>query len=147
MDITIGVLITVASFIFMEFVAWFTHKYIMHGILWNLHKDHHQPKKGYTFQKNDYFFLIFAAPGIICITIGFSEMSTFFWIGLGITLYGFAYFTIHDIFIHQRFNLFKKTSSTYLKGLRKAHKIHHKNTEKYDGENFGMLFFPFKYWK
>jgi len=25
----------------MEFVAWFTHKHIMHGFLWNLHKDHH----------------------------------------------------------------------------------------------------------
>ena len=25
----------------MEFVAWFAHKYIMHGFLWSLHKDHH----------------------------------------------------------------------------------------------------------
>ena len=26
----------------MEFMAWFTHKYIMHGFLWVLHKDHHK---------------------------------------------------------------------------------------------------------
>ena len=27
----------------MEFMAWFTHKYVMHGFLWNLHFDHHKP--------------------------------------------------------------------------------------------------------
>ena len=142
-----NILITLISFIAMEFVAWFTHKYIMHGILWNLHRDHHQPKKNYIFQKNDYFFLIFAAPGILLIITGINDLSYFFWIGLGITIYGFAYFTIHDIFIQQRFKLFRNTSSKYLNGLRKAHKIHHKNTEKNNCENFGMLFFPPKYWK
>ena len=145
--IIINVLITLISFMAMEFVAWFTHKYIMHGILWNLHRDHHQPKKNYIFQKNDYFFLIFAAPGFFLIMTGVKDLSYFFWIGLGITIYGFAYFTIHDIFIHQRFKLFRNTSSKYLNGLRKAHKIHHKNTEKNNCENFGMLFFPPKYWK
>ena len=142
-----NILITLISFIAMEFVAWFTHKYIMHGILWSLHRDHHQPKKNYIFQKNDYFFLIFAAPGILLIMTGINDLSYFFWIGLGITIYGFAYFTIHDIFIHQRFKLFRNTSSKYLNGLRKAHKIHHKNTGKNNCENFGMLFFPPKYWK
>ena len=81
-----NVLITLISFIAMEFVAWFTHKYIMHGILWNLHRDHHQPKKNYIFQKNDYFFLIFAAPGILLIMTGINDLSYFFWIGLGLSL-------------------------------------------------------------
>lgn len=147
MNILICIGLTISSFVFMEFVAWFTHKYIMHGFLWHLHKDHHQPHKDHFFQKNDYFFLIFATPGILCMTIGWQDMSWPFWIGLGISLYGFAYFTIHDIFIHKRFNLFKNTSSKYLKGVRQAHKIHHKNTGKNNGENFGMLFFPWKYWK
>jgi len=35
------VLIVLGAFLFMEFVAWFTHKYVMHGFLWVLHKDHH----------------------------------------------------------------------------------------------------------
>ena len=26
-------------------MAWFSHKYIMHGFLWNLHKDHHVKNK------------------------------------------------------------------------------------------------------
>ena len=60
------ILIVIITFLFMEFVAWFAHKYIMHGFLWFLHKDHHQVDKDKKFQKNDYFFLIFAIPSIIC---------------------------------------------------------------------------------
>jgi beta-carotene 3-hydroxylase len=147
MSIGIKILITAISFIAMEFIAWFTHKYIMHGFLWFLHKDHHQPPKNKLFEKNDYFFVIFAAPGITGILIGFSNFSWSFWVGLGISLYGLAYFLIHDIFIHQRSKIFKYSSSKYLQALRRAHKIHHKNLDKENGENFGMLFFPLKYWK
>ncbi|MDB5020785.1 MAG: Beta-carotene 3-hydroxylase, partial [Pedobacter sp.] len=25
----------------MECVTWLTHKYIMHGLFWKLHEDHH----------------------------------------------------------------------------------------------------------
>ena len=142
----INIVITLGAFIFMEFVAWFTHKYVMHGFLWFLHKDHHQPKKNQVFEKNDAFFCIFAVPGVITILIGVPNFSWPFWLGLGITLYGFAYFLIHDLFIHQRSKIFKKTSFRYLNALRRAHKIHHKNLEKENGENFGMLFFPIKYW-
>ena len=131
----------------MEWVAWFTHKYIMHGVLWHLHKDHHQPNKNNIFEKNDYFFIIFAIPGILGILIGFENFHWPFWVGLGITCYGIAYFFIHDLFIHQRSKVLKKTSSRYLNALRRAHKIHHKNAYKEGGENFGMLFFPLKYWK
>ena len=48
----------------MEGVAWFTHKYIMHGFLWSLHKDHHQPNHDTILEKNDFFFVIFAIPPI-----------------------------------------------------------------------------------
>lgn len=40
-------LIVLGSFFFIEFVAWFTHKYVMHGFLWTLHKDHHYSHKGF----------------------------------------------------------------------------------------------------
>ena len=43
--------IVIITFLFMEFVAWFAHKYIMHGFLWFLHKDHHQVDKNKKFQK------------------------------------------------------------------------------------------------
>jgi beta-carotene 3-hydroxylase len=43
--------------------------------------------------------------------------------------------------------LFKNTKNKYLIGLRKGHKVHHKNMGKEEGECFGMLFVPFKYFK
>jgi beta-carotene 3-hydroxylase len=70
-----------------------------------------------------------------------------FWIGLGITLYGLAYFLVHDVFIHQRFKIFRNTDNTYFKAIRRAHKMHHKHINKEDGECFGMLWVPFKYLK
>ena len=136
------------SFLTMEGVAWFTHKYIMHGALWNLHKDHHHPNRHSVLEKNDFFFLFFAIPGILGLLIGIQHNFNFyFWMGLGITLYGFAYFFIHDIFIHQRFKFLRNSNWIYFKALRKAHKIHHKHLEKEDGECFGMLFVPSKYFK
>ena len=146
-NIILNILAITISFVAMEFVAWFTHKYIMHGFLWILHKDHHQPNHDHVFEKNDFFFIIFAIPGILGIVIGIENYNWPFWVGIGISLYGLAYFLIHDLFIHRRSKLFRNTNSNYLKALRKAHKIHHKNTEKNNGENFGMLFFPIKYWK
>jgi hypothetical protein len=49
----LNISITIFTFFAMEFVAWFTHKYIMHGILWNVHLDHHQVDKNKKIQKND----------------------------------------------------------------------------------------------
>ena len=139
------ILIVLLAFSGMEFVAWFTHKYIMHGFLWHLHKDHHESKKQ-LFEKNDTFFLIFSIPGALLVFNGADNgFSDVFYIGLGITIYGFAYFTVHDIFIHQRFKLFRNTKNTYLLALRRAHKIHHKKTMKENGECFGMLIVPLKY--
>mgnify|MGYP003677155895 CR=1 FL=1 len=65
----------------------------------------------------------------------------------GILAYGIAYFLVHDIFIHQRFKLFRNANNWYSRGVRRAHKMHHKHLGKGDGECFGMLFVPFKYFK
>lgn len=139
--------VVIATFFFMEFVAWATHKYVMHGLLWNLHKDHHR-KDHYNFlEKNDSFFVIFAVPGIALFIIGAATglHLPWFWIGLGITLYGACYFFVHDLFIHQRLKVLRNTDNAYLKAIRRAHKVHHKHLEKEDGECFGMLLVPFKY--
>ena len=140
-------LITLGVFIIMEGVSWFTHKYVMHGFGWFLHEDHHQPKYD-GFEKTDLFFAIFAIPSMALFFFGtYTEYSYLLFIGLGIMCYGIAYFTIHDVLIHQRFKWLKNTNNPYLKGLRKAHKIHHKNMGKKDSQCFGMLFVPFKYFK
>lgn len=146
MDILLYIGITLATFIVMEGITWCTHKFVMHGFLWYLHEDHHQPKYQGIFEKNDAFFVIFAIPSIALFYFGLEpELNFKFFIGLGILLYGIAYFLVHDVLIHQRFKWFKHTKNKYLIGLRKAHKVHHKHLGKEHGECFGMLFVPKKY--
>lgn len=148
MNWIINILVVLATYITMEVVAWLTHKYIMHGIFWFLHVDHHKKDHAGFFERNDFFFLIFAIPGIICLSLGtFYDNSVALCIGIGITLYGMSYFFIHDIFIHQRFKFLRKTENSYFKALRRAHKMHHKHVNKEHGECFGMLWVPFKYFK
>jgi beta-carotene 3-hydroxylase len=131
----------------MEFMAWFTHKYVMHGFLWSLHKDHHQPEKGW-FEKNDTFFLFYAT---ISTTLFITWKEGWFEyglaVGLGILLYGIAYFLVHDVFIHRRLSWLKRSDHPYFRAIRKAHKVHHKHLEKEKGECFGMLFVPWKFFK
>lgn len=142
------ILITIFSFLGMEFVAWFTHKFIMHGLMWEFHRDHHVKDEGEFIEKNDLFFLIFATPGILLFLAGVIWSNAIFTaIAAGITLYGLCYFLVHDIFIHQRFKLFRNSDNIYLRAIRRAHKMHHKHTGKEDGECFGMLIVPFKYYK
>ena len=138
--------LVVTTFFVMEFVAWFTHKYLMHGLLWNLHDDHHNKDVTSFFEKNDSFFLIFAIPSFFLILFGtLNNLDYRFWIGIGIAIYGLAYFLVHDVFIHQRFKFFRNSDNFYLRAIRKAHKIHHKHLDKYHGECFGMLLVPLKY--
>ena len=148
MEIVIDIGCVIIAFIAMEGVAWLAHKYIMHGILWTLHKDHHKKESEGFIEHNDFFFLIFALPGIASLFFGMKNGYNFlFFIGIGITIYGIAYFFIHDIFIHQRFKIFRKSDSLYFKAIRRAHKMHHKHLGKEDGECFGMLWVPFRYFR
>lgn len=140
------VLVTLLVFVLMEGITWLTHRYIMHGFLWYLHEDHHQKGPGF-WEKNDAFFVIFAIPSWLCIMLG--SMNQNYWvvsIGAGIAMYGFAYFLVHEIIIHQRIKLFTRSNNRYIRAIRWAHKMHHKHLNKEDGESFGMLIVAKKYW-
>jgi beta-carotene 3-hydroxylase len=147
MKTLIAIVTFTATFGIMEFMAWFIHKYIMHGILWSLHRDHHHKDHNSWFERNDAFFLFFAGLSMLFLMF----VKNYFWlatpIGLGILAYGIAYFVVHDIFIHQRFKWLRTIDNAYARGLRRAHKIHHKHLGKEKGENFGMLLVPKKYFK
>lgn len=143
-----NVVIVIVVFLLMEAFTWLTHKYVMHGFLWVLHKDHHSRQGKGPLEHNDYFFLIFALPAIALMYLGSEQGYNYlFYIGLGITIYGFAYFFVHDIFIHQRIPLLRNTRNPYLLAIRRAHKQHHKHLGKHIGECYGFLWIPFKYFK
>ncbi|WP_290794887.1 sterol desaturase family protein [Flavihumibacter sp. UBA7668] len=140
--------IILLTFIIMEAVTWLTHRFVMHGFLWYLHEDHHKKGPGF-FEKNDWFFVIFAIPSIGMILWGTIDTSMW-WIqaiGFGVMLYGFAYFMVHEIIIHQRFKFFTRSNNIYIRAIRWAHKMHHKHLDKEDGESFGMLVVHQKYWE
>jgi beta-carotene 3-hydroxylase len=135
------ILIGFFTFLFMEFVAWFTHKYVMHGFLWILHKDHHSPEHT-KLEKNDLFALIFAIPSFLFIYLGalnkFPLMES---VGFGIAAYGLAYFLYHDILYHKRLPLFGEVKHWYFKSIIRAHYDHHRGKK-----NYGFLFMvPFRY--
>ncbi len=138
--------IMLGTFFLMEGVTWLTHRYVMHGFLWYLHEDHHNPR-GHKFEKNDAFFLIFAIPSWLCIMLGLQNKN--YWvaaIGFGIALYGLGYFIVHEVIIHQRFKWFTRSNNAYIRTIRWAHKMHHKHIGKEEGESFGMLMVAKKYW-
>lgn len=138
------------AFVSMEFIAWFTHKYLMHGLLWSWHADHHRPHENEGFfEKNDRFFLVFAIPSALCYILGsvYVDWRFLFFIGIGISLYGLTYFLIHDVYIHQRFKWFRQLESRYSKAILRAHGAHHAVQTKEDCESFGLLVVARKYFK
>lgn len=144
-------LITLAAVAGMEFVAWFAHKYVMHGFLWNWHEDHHRPhfEKDGFWEKNDRFFLVFAVPSASCYILGTLLENYFFlfFIGVGISIYGLIYFLIHDVYIHQRFKWFRQLDNKYSRAILRAHGAHHAVQTKEDCESFGLLVVANKYFK
>jgi beta-carotene 3-hydroxylase len=144
--ILVCVLIVVATFLFWEFVAWFSHKYIMHGILWTWHKSHHTVHDE-KLEKNDLFALVFSIPSI-GIFYYFSQVifnPYMLAVGTGILLYGIFYLVFHDIIVHQRVKWRPKKRSRYLQRMVHAHYIHHSRHSKDGCEAFGFLYAPKKY--
>lgn len=147
-EILINVLIVVGVFILMEGVAWFTHKYIMHGFMWTWHHSHHVPRKG-RFERNDLFAVVFSLPSIGLFYYSTYYLETFYLtsVAIGILAYGLFYFLFHDVLVHQRIKFRTKIKSRYLQRLINAHYAHHTKHTKEDGESFGFLFASKKYEK
>lgn len=156
----IYILIGIAAFWFMEFVAWSNHKYLMHGRLWKWHKDHHRrdSKKAQMplntelkhFEKNDRFFIMYATPAIILMIVCFKlHYTSLVALGIGITIYRMTYYLIHDMIIHQRLPLpfLPKNENRYIKGIRRAHLAHQRLKTKTDFHNYELLIFPSKFFK
>lgn len=139
-------LIVVGTFLFWEFVAWFSHKYIMHGILWTWHKSHHTVHH-HTFERNDLFALVFSIPSI-AIFYYYSWVSFnpyMISVGVGIFCYGVFYLIFHDVIVHQRIKWRPEKKSRYLQRMIHAHYVHHSKHSKEGCEAFGFLYAPKKY--
>jgi len=139
-------LIAVGTFLFWEFVAWFTHKYVMHGILWSWHKSHHTVHD-HALERNDLFALFFSIPSIGLIYYASLVVYNPYLIavGIGIFCYGAFYLVFHDIIVHQRMKWRAQKRSKYLQRMIHAHYVHHAKHTKEGCEAFGFLIAGKKY--
>lgn len=138
-----AIAIVLAAIAAMEWVAWASHKYIMHGFGWGWHRDHHEPHDN-LLEKNDLFALFGAALSIGMFAVGSPlvmggaawEPGT--WIGLGVLGYGVIYTLVHDGLVHQRYFRWVPRSG-YARRLVQAHKLHHATIGKEGGVSFGFI--------
>ena len=138
MNTLITLFIIFFSFAAMEGIAWFSHKSILHGFLWKLHRDHHQ-KTNNWWELNDIFVIVFALPSFLALVFGLKD-PILLPIGIGILLYGLAYFFVHEILIHNRFKWGVISDNRYFRAVRRAHKVHHSYSDKNPSDNFGFVF-------
>lgn len=136
-------LIVLATIAAMEFVAWSSHKYIMHGFGWGWHRDHHEPHDK-LLEKNDLYAVFGAAMSITAFSVGSplvlgnAAWWPATWIGVGILAYGAIYTVIHDGLVHQRYFRWVPKRG-YAKRLVQAHKLHHATIGKEGGVSFGFV--------
>jgi beta-carotene 3-hydroxylase len=147
MTIVTFVGLVILGFAGMEIISYLVHRFIFHGILWEVHRSHHEPTHGW-FELNDLFSIFFGAVSVYLMYLGMATPleSSSFAIGTGIAVYGVLYFVIHDLFAHKRFVPFK-SDSKIMRLIRYAHQRHHQSIEKDGQEPYGLFLFPYDKYK
>ena len=138
-DPAINLILLLGGFVTMECVAYYSHKYVMHGFMWCWHESHHLPRHG-VFEKNDLFAVMFALPSIVLIYFGTSGYPRLLWVGIGIALYGLAYFVFHDVIVHRRIRTGYRPKGGYMRRIVQAHWIHHSVRTREGAVSFGFLY-------
>lgn len=125
----------------MEAVAWASHRWIMHGPLWILHRGHHAPGRS-GWEANDLFGLFFSAVSIGCMFLGIPGRPFLLGLGIGMAGYGMAYLGFHDMLVHGRFGKIPVPRNAYLRRLVRAHLLHHARATRDGCGHFGFLWAP-----
>jgi beta-carotene 3-hydroxylase len=139
-----NIAIVIASIVAMEALAWWSHKYVMHGFGWGWHRDHHEPHDK-SFEKNDLYAVVGAVMSMSMfavsspLVLGADAWTPGLWVGIGIMLYGVIYTLVHDGLVHQRYFRWVPRRG-YAKRLVQAHKLHHATLTKEGGVSFGFVF-------
>jgi beta-carotene 3-hydroxylase len=124
----------------MEGFAWAMHRWVMHGSAWTWHESHHRPRTG-RFERNDRFVLIFSLIAVALFAIGLTVPYVTA-IAIGVTAYGLAYFTMHEVLVHRRLPPPFTPRDGYLAHLVAAHHLHHAVHSREGAVSFGFLYAP-----
>lgn len=141
MSIASFLLILLLTVLATEAFAWVTHRYLMHGPLWSIHRTHHEPRTG-AFELNDVFGVVFALPSAALMFVGFRGEPVALAIGVGILVYGLIYFFLHDMLVHRRIDVGLRPRRGYLARIVQAHRLHHVVESREGCVSFGFIFAP-----
>ena len=143
MSVLAGILLFLSTILAMEGVAYFAHRWVMHGPGWFLHASHHRERTG-LFEYNDLYAVIFAVPSIVLLYGGVQADWGVWavWVGAGIAGYGAIYFGFHDVIVHRRVSHRYVARSAYMKRIVQAHRLHHATEGKHGSVSFGFLWAP-----
>ena len=131
------VVLVVGAFLGMEALVYLSHRFVMHGPGMPIHKSHHQRHPEPTWERNDLYPLTGSALAMAGFGLGLNVagLEALVPLAIGLTIYGAAYFFVHDIYIHRRLPWFGAELAV-CERLKSAHRIHHL----WGGEPYGMLF-------
>jgi len=132
-------LVALVAFVAMEPLTYAAHRWLMHGPAERLHRSHHRNAARATAERweaNDLFPLAFGAIVVALMAVGFNLNGWGLLVPacVGVTVYGVAYATVHDLYVHRRFVRTTRTVPV-LEWLAEAHRMHHRT----NGEPYGML--------
>ncbi|MDB4943163.1 MAG: crtZ [Labilithrix sp.] len=127
-----GVLVALVVAALMEPWARLLHGRVWHRSLWPVHRSHHTRRRGW-FERNDVLSAAHAPVAMVIVMVGcnlhgFAAAATI-GLGAGMTLFGVAYFVLHDGFVHGRLPVRFLSRVGWLDRLRVAHAVHHARGE------------------
>lgn len=130
MEVLVSVAVAAIVAPLMELWARFLHGRIWHGVLFPIHRSHHETRIG-RFEANDVLSVthapIAAALVIVgCIMHGFAG-AVLRGAGIGMTLFGIAYVVVHDGFVHGRLPVSGLARFRFFRRIRGAHRLHHRS--------------------
>ncbi len=130
-------LLVIGAFLGMEVLVYLSHRFLMHGPGMPIHKSHHQRRSEPGFELNDVYPLAGSAVAMAGFGLGLNVggLAPLLPVAIGLTVYGAAYFFVHDLYIHRRLPWFHAELAV-CERLKAAHRIHHL----WGGEPYGMLF-------
>ena len=127
MSTVVQIGIGLVSAVAMEPVSARIHRGIGHGVAWPVHRSHHCGPVGGP-EANDIIPAVSALVTIAMFSVGVFN-TRFTWlipIAAGVTLYGAAYFAVHDVYIHRRLRLLPPYVR-WLEPFKTAHLEHHRS--------------------
>lgn len=135
-------LLALGVFLLMEGVAWWTHRYIMHGWGWGWHRSHHEPHDR-VLEKNDLYAVVGSVVGSGLFVLALLTRSwALYAVATGVTAYGAMYGFVHDGLVHQRWPWRWMPRNGYARRLVQAHRLHHAVRTKHGAVSFGFILAP-----